>query len=50
MKKIAILAVTILLILSSALYAGGDKVCGDKAQGPAGDSGQGKVERNRAAD
>jgi hypothetical protein len=49
MKKISGFIAAIILALSTLAYAGGDQVCGDKASGPAGDTGQGQVEQNRAA-
>lgn len=37
-----------MMLFSSLAFAGGDQVCGDKATGPAGDTGVGTVEQNRA--
>jgi len=48
MKKMLGCLVVFMLIFSSLVYAGGDQVCGDKAAGPAGDTGQGAVDQNRA--
>lgn len=47
MKKVFGLIAVIVLVLSSMAYAGGDQVCGDKAAGPAGSTGGGKVEQNQ---
>ena len=49
MKKVCGLIAVVMLVLSSVAYAGGDKVCGDKAAGPAGETGQGSVEQSRSA-
>ena len=48
MKKVFGFTAVLMLIFSTIVYVGGDKVCGDKAAGPAGDTGGGTVERNRA--
>ena len=48
MKKLIGLLAVLMIMFSTTVYAGGDKVCGDKAAGPAGDTGGGTVERNRA--
>ena len=50
MKKVIGFTAVLMLIFSTFVYAGGDQVCGDKAQGSAGDSGGGTVSQNRAAD
>lgn len=50
MKKAMGFAAAIMLFLSALAFAGGDKVCGDKASGPAGDTGGGTTTQNRAAD
>ena len=47
MKKITGFIAVFMIFLSSLAYAGGDQNCGDKAAGPAGDTGQGTVEQNR---
>ena len=47
MKKILGFALMFVLLFSSLALAGGDKVCGDKATGPAGDTGGGQTERTR---
>ena len=47
MKKFLGLIAVAAIFLSSLAYAGGGQVCGDKANGSAGDSGQGQVEQNR---
>ena len=46
MKKILGFVVAMLLF-STLAFAGGDQVCGDKAEGPAGETGGGLVEQNR---
>ena len=49
MKKVFGITAALILILSTLVYAGGDQVCGDKAAGPAGTTGEGDVAQNRAA-
>ena len=48
MKKLIGLLAVLMIMFSTTVYAGGDKVCGEKAQGDAGDTGNGTVEQNRA--
>ena len=48
MKKIYGLLAVLMIMCASMVYAGGDQVCGDKADGPAGETGEGTVEQNRA--
>jgi len=47
MKKMMVLIAAFMLCLSTFAYAGGDQNCGDKATGPAGDTGQGTVTQNQ---
>ena len=47
MKKILVLITVFMLIFSSLVYAGGDKVRGDKGQGSTGDNGGGTTTRTR---
>ena len=47
MKKLVTLLAIVFLTFSSLAYAGGDQVCGDKAEGPAGDTGGGTVVQTR---
>jgi hypothetical protein len=47
MKKVFVITAAFMLIMTTWVYAGGDKVCGDKATGPAGDTGSGTVEQNQ---
>ena len=49
MKKIMGMVAVIMLVMASLTYAGGDQVCGDKAAGPAGQTGGGQTSQNRAA-
>jgi len=49
MKKIMGWLAVVMLLAASAVWAGGDQNCGDKASGPAGSTGQGDVSQNRAA-
>ena len=49
MKKIIGVLAVLMIMASSMVYAGGDQVCGEKAAGPAGDTGQGTVSQKRAA-
>ena len=49
MKKIYGLLAVLMIMAASLVYAGGDQVCGDKATGEAGDTGQGDVTQKRAA-
>jgi len=47
MKKILVLIAVFMLILSSLVYAGGDKVRGDKGQGQTGATGGGATTQTR---
>lgn len=50
MKKLFAVMVSLVLFVSVAItpvWAGGDKVRGDKAAGPAGDTGGGKTQTTR---
>jgi hypothetical protein len=47
MKKLMGFLALLTILFSTTVYAGGDQVCGDKAAGPAGDTGQGTVEQNQ---
>ena len=49
MKKMLGILAAIMLVMATMAYAGGDQVCGDKAAGPAGDTGGGQTSQNRAA-
>ena len=48
MKKIMGFIFAFMLIFSSLVYAAGGQECGDKAEGPAGTTGDGTVEQNQA--
>ena len=48
MKKLIGLLAVLMIMFSTTVYAGGDKVCGQDATGPAGTDGSGSVEQNRA--
>lgn len=53
MKKLFTVLVSMALFVSvavSPVWAGGGKVTGDKAQGPAGETGGGATTQTRAAD
>jgi len=54
MKKFSAVLVAMALLVSvavlSPVWAGGGKVTGDKAQGPAGETGGGATTQTRAAD
>lgn len=47
MKKVLALAVAMMLLFSSAVYAGGDKNRGSRGQGSTGTDGKGKVSQQR---
>ncbi len=47
MKKIIGLTAALMLFVSALVFAGGDKVCGDKAAGSAGDDGGGTTTQTR---
>ncbi len=47
MKKVLVLITVSMLIFSSMVYAGGDKVRGAKGQGSTGTSGGGSVTQTR---
>lgn len=48
MKKVFGFITAMMLLFSSLALAGGDQVCGDKSAGPAGTTGSGTIEQNRA--
>lgn len=47
MRKIIGLTAALVLFVSAFAFAGGDKVCGDKSTGSAGDSGGGTTTQTR---
>ena len=47
MKKIIVLATVMMLAFSTMVYAGGDKVRGDKGQGSTGTDGGGQTTQQR---
>ena len=47
MKKVLVLIAFFMLILSSLVYAGGDKVRGEKGQGATGTNGGGAITQTR---
>jgi hypothetical protein len=49
MKKLMVILAALMLAMGTMAYAGGDQNCGDKASGPAGDSGGGQTSRSRSA-
>lgn len=49
MKKIMGWLAVVMLLAASAVWAGGDQNCGDKASGPAGDTGGGQTQQSRSA-
>lgn len=49
MKKLTGFLAALMILCTSLVYAGGHQMCGDNAAGPAGEEGQGTVERSRAA-
>ena len=47
MKKITGLVAAMLIFVASLAFAGGDKVCGDKGDGPTGTTGGGATTQTR---
>jgi hypothetical protein len=48
MKKIMVFTAALMFMFTTMAFAGGGQNCGSKAQGPAGSTGQGTVNQNRA--